>query len=441
MANLAVSAKVRLWPIGCRIVIFRTIDARMLLKVGVVASLALMSQLSHAEIFEAPGKISDEALKFRNEAVAAAQARLGANLIRQLAQGRKADNNIVVSPASLASILSFVELGGSDAMRMAIHRTLGFAPAAKGRVSQDIKELRNRVSATIANSTKDSPTNLANLLVFDPSIKPRQPALLGLSGAGADVLVADLSAAETVGRINRWVRERTHELIPSILEEAPATVGLVAINALYFKDRWKTPFDAARTERAQFTPHSGKPVDVMMMHSPVVKFAFRETDRFIAAELGYANNDFKLVVVTTKSTPAEADEFAAVTSWLQGGGFDSRNGEIALPKLTVSVNEEMLGTLDRLGFKPARLASGSLRGFSPASLAIARVVQKLELRVDEEGTEAAAATAVIATRSIARDQHVKMLVDKPFLFALRDQRTGFILFMGYVASPHKLAAR
>ena len=179
----------------------------------------------------------------------------------------------------------------------------------------------------------------------------------------------------------------------------------------------------------------------MMMHSPVAKFAFRETDRFIAAELAYANNDFKLVVVTTKSTPAEANEFASVTSWLQGSGFDGRSGEIALPKLAVSVNEEMLGPLDRLGLKPARLASGSLRGFSAASLTIARVVQKLELRVDEEGTEGAAATAVIATRSIAGDQHVKMLVDKPFLFGLRDQRTGFILFMGYVGSPQKLAAK
>ena len=441
MANPAVLAKVNLWPIRCRIVNCRTIDGRMLLKVGVVALLAAIGQPSHAEILVAPSKISEEALRLRNEAVMAAQARLGADLIKQLARGKKGDDNIVISPASLASIFSFVELGGSNAMRMAIHKTLGFAPAAKGRVSQDIKELRSRVSATIANSTKDSPTSLANLLVFDPSIRPRQLALLGLSGAGADVMVDDLAKTETVGRVNQWVRQRTHDLIPSILEEAPATVGLVAINALYFKDKWKTPFDAVRTERAQFTPHSGNPVDVMMMHSSVAKFAFRETDRFIAAELGYASNDFKLVVVTTKSAPAEANEFAAVASWLQGGGFDSRNGEIALPKLAVSVNEEMLGPLDKLGLRQARLASRSLRGFSAASLTIARVVQKLELRVDEEGTEGAAATAVIATRSIAKDQHLKMLVDKPFLFGLRDQRTGFILFMGYVGSPHKLAAK
>ena len=100
----------------------------------------------------------------------------------------------------------------------------------------------------------------------------------------------------------------------------------------------------------------------------------------------------------------------------------------------------MLGPLDGLGLRQARLASGSLKGFSATSLTISRIFQKLELRMDEEGTEGAAATAVIATRSLASGPNFKMVVDKPFMFALRDQRTGFILFMGYVGSPQKLTA-
>ena len=177
------------------------------------------------------------------------------------------------------------------------------------------------------------------------------------------------------------------------------------------------------------------------MHSPVAKYAFRESDRFIAAELAYANSDFKLVVVTTKSAPAGAGEFTDVLRWLQGDGFEGRNGEILLPRLTISMSEEMLGPLDGLGLRQARLASGSLKGFSAASLTISRVFQKLELRMDEGGTEGAAATAVIATRSLASGPNFKMVVDKPFMFALRDQRTGFILFMGYVGSPQKLVTK
>jgi serine protease inhibitor len=419
----------------------RSVYGGVLFQVGAIVLLATVSQPSHAEILEAPSKVSEEALKARNEVVLTAQAKLGTNLIKRLARAKQSDDNIVVSPASLASIFSFVELGSSEAMRLGIHRALGFKSTAKSRVSQDIRDLRSRVSAAIAGSTKDSPASLANLLVFDPSTKPRQMALLGLSGAGADVLVGDLAAVETVNRINRWVRERTHDLIPSILEEAPETLGLVAINALYFKDKWKTPFEVARTERAQFTLQSGKTVDVMMMHSPVTKFAFRQSDRFIAAELPYANDDFRLVVVGSKSTLAGVGEFAAVADWLHGDGFDISNGAVGLPKLSISANEEMLGVLDGLGLRPARLATDSLEGFSPGALTITRVVQKLELRLDEEGTEAAAATAVIASRSIAADQPIKMVLDKPFLFALRDRRTGFILFMGYVGSPQKLTAR
>src|SRR5262249_15354881 len=155
----------------------------------------------------------------------------------------------------------------------------------------------------------------------------------GLSGAGADVLVDNLGDAKVVDRINGWVKEKTHDLIPTIIGEAPETLGLVAINALYFKDKWQTPFEASRTQTQPFQTTAGQPVDVQMMHSKVSRFRFRQDDRFIAAELGYANENFRLVVVTTKSAPAQAQEFSAMAGWLNGQGFAAQNGEVALPKL------------------------------------------------------------------------------------------------------------
>jgi serpin B len=278
---------------------------------------------------------------------------------------------------------------------------------------------------------------LANLLAFDLSTRPRQLALLGLSGAGADVLVDHLGDPNTVGRINAWVRQRTHELIASIIDEAPEEMGLIAINALYFKDRWKTSFDPARTLPEPFQTASGKPVDVKMMHSPVAKFGFRQDDHFIAAELAYANDDLRLVVVTTKSTPARVAEFAAVAGWLGGQEFAMSNGEIGMPKLSLTAAEEMLRPLDALGLRAARQMPDALSGFSAMSLIITRVVQKLDLRLNEEGTEAAAVTAVVTTRSLGTKDHIRMIVDKPFMFALRDQKTGLILFMGYVDVPEQ----
>jgi serine protease inhibitor len=414
-------------------------ERRLLLKAGLGALLGLFNRASFADILEAGAR---DARGPGGDGLLSAQVRLGENLIRILAgQGKAgADANLIVSPASLAAILSFVDLGASQPMRAALHRTLGYRHAARSRADGDLEALRTMVSALIGRSgkdgrDKDGPLALANLLAFDRSTRPRQLALFALSGAGADVLVDDLADAKIVERTNVWVRRKTRDLIPSILEEAPETLGLVAVNALYFKDKWQTPFDPARTRSEQFQLASGKPVDAQMMHSGLQKLGFRQDDRFIATELPYATEDFKLVVVTTKSMPAPASDFAAVAGWLGGQDFAVKSGEIAMPKLHLTAAEELLRPLDALGLRAARQARDALAAFSPEPLVITRVVQKLELRLDEDGTEAAAVTAAMTTRSLAPEQPVKMIVDKPFVFALRDQKTGLILFMGYVGNP------
>jgi serpin B len=414
------------------------IERRWLLKCGLGALLGLVSRDALADVLEAASGVDGKGAG--NDGLLAAQSRLGENLIRYLAAHRTASEsgNLIVSPASLASILSFVDLGANNALRTAIHHALGFNRTTRRRVDEDLKSLRDGVSSIIAHSDKqDGPLTLANLLAFDRSVKPRQLALLGLSGAGADVLVDNLGDAEIVDRINGWVKRKTHDLIPAILDEAPETLGLVAVNALYFKDKWQTEFDPAKTKPAKFQPVAGEPVDVPMMHSKAGSFAFRQDDRFIATELVYAHEDFRLVIVTTKSEPARPAEFGAVADWLGGQGFEMKNGEIAMPRLSLSAAEELLPPLDALGLKPARLNKDALDAFSPEELIITRIVQKIELRLAEEGTEAAAVTAAMTTRSIGRIVDMRMTVDKPFVFALRDRKSGLILFMGYVASPGK----
>jgi serine protease inhibitor len=410
-------------------------ERRVLLKAGLGVLLGLANGASPADSLEAEG--DRDVAGHASDGLLSAQLRLGENLVRVLAGQDKAgdDANFIVSPASLAVILSFVDLGASPAMRAVLHRTLGFRHASSSGADGDLKALRTVGAALIGRSAENGPLALANLLAFDRSTRPRQLALLALSGAGADVLVDDFSDARMVERINAWVRQKTRNLIPAILEEAPETLGLVAVNALYFRDKWLTPFDPARTRPEQFHPLSGKPVDVEMMRAGLRKFGFRQDDRFIAAELPYATEDFKLIIVTSKSAALPASDFAAVGGWLGGQDFVTGMGEVALPKLQLSASYELLRPLDALGLRAARQARDALDAFSPEPLAITRVVQKLELRLDEDGTEAVAATAVVATRSLAQAGPVKMTVDKPFVFALRDQKTGLILLMGYVGNP------
>lgn len=365
-----------------------------------------------------------------------AQLRLGRNLIDRLARADRAKHNIVVSPASLTTILAFLDLGASNEMRGALHRSLGFSVVAGRTTNDDFSGIRSTVSSVLKRANEGGPLTLANMIVFDPASKPFQLALLGLSAAGADVLVEDFGKLQVIGLINAFVENRTKGLIPKVLDEAPEDAGLVAINALYFKDRWKIPFDPAETRVAPFHKTNGKSADVPMMHLAQGRYPFRQNEKFIAVELSYAADDYKLVVVTTKKGPAHSRAFMGVADWLGGRDFALQTGDVAMPKFSSSETAELLDSLDVLGLRAARKKPSALGGFSPVPQTISRIVQKTELRINEEGTEAAATTAVTTLRSISPESdYVKMVVDKPFMFALRDQRTGLILLAGYIGEP------
>jgi serine protease inhibitor len=363
----------------------------------------------------------------------AAQAKLAFGLVRRLEQASSgAENNIAVAPASIAAVLALLDLGADNRLRSAVHRTLGFDRKSLRTAADELDGLRTTIARLTAADGKDGPLTVANTIVFDPAAAPYRLALMGLRATGADVRVEDLSKPETLQRVNEWVAASTKDLIPTMLDDAPRDGGLVALNALHFKDRWRIPFDPSATELASFRMLHGGTIEVPMMHHAPGKFLFRQDERFVAIDLPYASEGFSIVVITTKDNPARTRDFARVAGWLSGEDFSELEGELALPRFFLSGRADLLGALDILGLRRGRASPTALRGLSPAPQTITRVIQKTELRVDEAGTEAAAATAVETMRSMPTE-YVKMIVDKPFLFALRDRRTGLILMSGYVA--------
>jgi serine protease inhibitor len=364
-----------------------------------------------------------------------AQLRLGSRLVGKLTSAKPPQANVVVSPASLAIVFSLLDMGASEQMRLAIHRTLGFGDARE-TARRDIGATRSLATSIVRRANEGGPLALANIIVFDPASRPRAAAIGDLKKVGADVSVEGLSTPEAIAHINDWVKDKTRGLIPTVLNEAPKDAGLVAVNALYFKDSWKTPFDPGETHDRKFYLSGGGSIDVPMMHSQG-NFVFRQNDKLVAVELSYATDDYKLVVVTSKDSPLDVNGFTAVEGWLGGQEFQMEEGELVLPRFSASGSEDLLPAVDALGLAVARKAQGALSGFTAISQTISRVVQKTELRLNEEGTEAAAATAVTATRSAVTSptKYVKMIVDKPFMFALRDRRTGLVLLQGYVAKP------
>ncbi|HLN07751.1 MAG TPA: serpin family protein [Xanthobacteraceae bacterium] len=358
-----------------------------------------------------------------------AQGALAVRLLDALAT-KDATANIVVSPASVAGALAAIELGADDPWRRSLHHVLGFQKPAPG--SGDFEALRKATG----QAREDGPLASANAVVFDRATAPYPSAVVALTQAGVRATVEDFANPATIEAINGWVSDKTRGKIPTILEDLSGDAGLVALNALYFKDRWKQPFVAAETRSAPFHLVGGQSVDVPLMQAGDGRFRFRQDARFVAVELAYATEGYSMVVVTTRRDPAPVKDFARLGAWLSGDGFADAPGEVALPRFKASANLDLMPALTAMGLQP----QSTLPGFAKGPLHVIRAQQRVELAVDEEGTEAAAATAVIATRS-AEPEFVKLTADKPFVFALRDQRTGLIVVCGYIGNPQPYAAQ
>jgi serine protease inhibitor len=382
--------------------------------------------------------------------LAAAQAKLGFGLIEKVArgagpatpcrsrcgpeQGPNRNDNATVSPASLAATLGIVSLGADPTMKVAIAKALGFSPERADAGLSTLFDVRGKLA-----NAGDAFRSVSRI-VFAPSSPPNNILRAGLESLGIDYSIADLSDPEAAAKIDAWVSQVTNGAIPEILGGPVSKASFVALNALHFKSRWKTPFEVARTSPAAFTGADGKSGDVAMMRLGEAVHAFRRERHgersFVAVDLPFADERFSFVVVTTTDKPAAAKEFAPVAPWLTGMGFEAHVGDLALPRFSASGRQDLIPALDALGLDKARHAAASLQGFAQGAT-LSQVVQRTMIDVDEEGAEAAAATAVASTRVLGADDGIHMVVDKPFIYALRDKVTGLILIAGYAGQPPK----
>jgi serpin B len=327
-------------------------------------------------------------------------------------------------------------------MRGAIWDMLGFQPALGHDAASDLRALRDTVrEAPLGQKSDDAAFDLANVVMFDPAAKPYETAMRDMRATGAEVSAAPLSDIANIQRINAWVKEKTRGLIPGILDERPLPPGLVAVNALYFKGVWPSPFDSERTKPEPFHMVAGDAL-VPMMHRRYF-FPFRRDGEFAAVEMPYRGDRYVLVVVANTKRSLAFPDFSAVTGWLDGAGFTPAMVELSLPRFKLEAGEELLEPLKAIGLAKGADSATAFEGLSALPQEIARVIQKTFMKVDEEGTEAAAATGVVAITSSAGPRHEEietLVVDRPFLFALRDRRTGLILMSGYIGKPVSGAA-
>jgi len=258
--------------------------------------------------------------------------------------------------------------------------------------------------------------------------------------------------------VNAWVASVTHNRITGLLQEGDVTdqTRAVLVNAIYWKGRWESTFDEDGTKTEPFTLLDGKKQSTPLMHQRA-HFTVVERGGVQAIDLPYVGDEVSMVVFLPRAAD-RLPKFEArltdqqLTSWF--GALDAaepRDTILTLPKMHLDWRHDLAGTLSAMGAPIAFSDGADFAGMATVpypgevpgaiGLKIAHVIHKAWLDVDEEGAEAAASTAMeVVLTAERREQRppppIIFRADKPFLFFLRDRRTGLILFMGrYVAPP------
>jgi serpin B len=358
---------------------------------------------------------------------------------------RSQGGNLIFSPFSISLALAMTYAGARGETESQMAETLHF-DLPQGHLHPAFnaldQELATRREAK-ADEEELLQLNIANAVWAEQSYPFLQEYLdLIASNYGAGIPLADfINQFETVRKeINGWVFDQTQEKIKDLLPEGVlnSNTRMVLVNAIHFKADWLSQFDANDTYDSPFHLLDGTEVTVEMMHQGM-NVPYYRGDGFQAVELPYAGDTASMVILV----PDEGN-FEAFDSSLNSGLLDeSINGMqptslmLALPKFTF---ESAFDLADALKFM------GMLDAFDPENadfsgmttrkdLFVSDVVHKAFVAVDEEGTEAAAATAVIIEATGALLHDVTLTIDRPFLFIIRDKPSRQLLFIGRVLNP------
>ena len=394
---------------------------------------------------------------------ASATNQFAVDLHRQLATG---NDNLCVSPYSIDSALATTFAGADGETRTEMAHVLHFAsgasavPASFASLQHSLEETSVKTAELVKDAKRfggpSEPITLtiANRLFAQKGYDFRQ-AFLSLVkqnyGAAFETLDFVTNASGATQHINHWVadqtRDRIRDLIPA--NALNKMTRLVLANALYLKAPWADPFSEKATQPEPFHVHGGTPVDVPTMRKEA-PFGFAKREGFIAASVPYVGNDLQFLVLL----PDDVNGLHALESKLtedmlaKCAKLETREEvDLHLPKFkfeppTIALAEK----LQALGMKSAfdiPRGSANFDGIAPRKpndyLYISNVFHKTFIAVDEKGTEAAAATAVVMMRATAmagpKPKPIEVKVDRPFVYAIQHVPSGVCLFLGRVTDP------
>jgi len=367
----------------------------------------------------------------------------GFDLYRQLAGtdqfGAGGGANLAFSPFCIACVLEELRFGASGDAEKALSAALHIDTASDNSPS---------ITRPGALDTKGVTLAVANSLWLAEKFKPKSEYISSVDAAfGNVVFTVDFAQPASVAKqINQWIGEKTQGHIEDLVSArnfSPATLMAIA-NAVYFKGLWQTPFKAGETAEQPFHLLSGQDTKVSMMHHEA-KYRYATVEDVALLELPYGPGGTSLILLLPEPGPRAMSRLEAVLTkpWFDRavGALAKKDAIVAIPKFAFSCEpKDMIPVLKTLGlasiFQPS-LDFAKISDLQP--MAVDLFKHRAWLEVNEQGTEAAAAT-VTGMRALAmpvRTTPVHFTADHPFLFVIRHHATGAPLFIGRVSDPAK----
>lgn len=367
------------------------------------------------------------------DAVVAANTNFGFKLFSEIIK-KDSGKNVFVSPSSVALALAMVYNGASGSTSEAIAHTLEL----QGLSLEDTNSGYKALQSFLDKPDEQVQLNITNSLwarqdfALNPEFIQKSQDFYKAKVSNLDF--KDPNASDT---INNWVSENTSSKISKIVDVIKPLDVLFLINTIYFKGNWTEKFDPQRTTNNPFYLSSGEQKQHPMM-SQTSNYQYYENEKFQAISLPYGKlGRISLYIFLPQQNSNLKDFYTSLNTqnwknWLTK--FSKRRGFIRLPRFKTEYGMTLNDTLKALGMESAFSDQADFSALGK-NLFISQVQHKTFVEVNEDGTEAAAATSIGVSTTAAFVNQFEMIVNRPFFCAIRDNRTGTVLFMGSIEDP------
>ncbi|EDL15474.1 neuroserpin isoform 1 precursor [Mus musculus] len=363
-------------------------------------------------------------------------------------RGTGEDENILFSPLSIALAMGMMELGAQGSTRKEIRHSMGYEGLKGGEEFSFLRDFSNMASA----EENQYVMKLANSLFVQNGFHVNEEFLQMLKMYfNAEVNHVDFSQNVAVANsINKWVENYTNSLLKDLVspEDFDGVTNLALINAVYFKGNWKSQFRPENTRTFSFTKDDESEVQIPMMYQQGEFYYGEFSDGsneaggiYQVLEIPYEGDEISMMLALSRQEVPLATlepllKAQLIEEW--ANSVKKQKVEVYLPRFTVEQEIDLKDILKALGVTEIFIKDANLTAMSDKKeLFLSKAVHKSCIEVNEEGSEAAAASGMIAISRMAV-LYPQVIVDHPFLYLIRNRKSGIILFMGRVMNPETM---